>query len=382
MQTITPKMEVVTQFSQLFSEDPTYVVRAPGRVNLIGEHTDYNDGFVFPMAIDRGVWMALRPRNDRKVVITSLDFNYPISFDLDHIKPEKPIKPIEYMKGVAWALMDAGYDLMGFEGVMKGNVPIGAGLSSSAALEVATAFAFSAVSGFKWQSAKMAQLSQKAENEWVGMNCGIMDQMISAAGEKGSALLIDCRTLETQAAPIPSEAAVVILDTGTRRGLVDSAYNERRLQCETAAQFFGVKALRDLSYETLQSKADQLDELTYHRARHIVTENDRTLEAKSAMNANDPEWLGNLMKASHVSLRDDFQVSSPALDKMVDLANGFSGCYGARMTGAGFGGCAVALIRKISVDEFVDYMDKAYQEGTGNQAQIYVSEPEEGASFD
>jgi galactokinase len=305
-----------------------------------------------------------------------------MSFNLDELKPEKPVKPIEYMKGVAWALMDSGFELQGFEGVMQGNVPIGAGLSSSAALEVATARAFSVVSGFTWQADRMAQLCQQAENEWVGMNCGIMDQMISAAGEKGSALLIDCRSLAVQAAPIPADAAVVILDTGTRRGLVDSAYNERRTQCETAARYFGVRALRDVTNELFLSKASGLDELTYRRAKHIVTENERTLEAKEAMLANDSKWLGSLMKASHISLRDDFEVSSTALNIMVDLANGFEGCFGARMTGAGFGGCAVALVEKTKVEAFVRYMSGAYQAGTGNEPQIYVSEPEAGASVE
>lgn len=380
MQNQSPFESVKTAFERIYAGKPAFVVRAPGRVNLIGEHTDYNDGFVFPMAIDSGVWIALRPREDHKVVIQSLDFNETITFDLLQLKAEKPVKPAEYMKGVAWALMQAGYALNGFEGCMQGNVPIGAGLSSSAALEVATARAFAVVSGFTWDAARMAQLSQKAENEWVGMNCGIMDQMISAAGKAGSALLIDCRTLEFEAAPIPSNAVVVVLDTSTRRGLVDSAYNERRAQCEAAARFFGVKALRDVSVERLLAEGSGLDQVTFRRARHIVTENARTLEAKQAMQADDAAWLGRLMKASHASLRDDFEVSSPALDTMVDLANDFRGCYGARMTGAGFGGCAVALVDRNQAERFVDYISPAYRHATGNDPQIYVTQPAEGAS--
>jgi len=380
MQNQSPFESVITAFERIYVEKPAFVVRAPGRVNLIGEHTDYNDGFVFPMAIDSGVWIALRPRVDRKVVIQSLDFNETIAFDLLQLEAEKPVKPAEYMKGVAWALTQAGYALTGFEGCMQGNVPIGAGLSSSAALEVATARAFAVVSGFPWDAARMAQLSQKAENEWVGMNCGIMDQMISAAGKAGSALLIDCRTLEFEVAPIPSNAVVVVLDTSTRRGLVGSAYNERRAQCEAAARYFDVKALRDVSVERLLAEGSGLDPVTFRRARHIVTENERTLEAKQAMQADDAAWLGRLMKASHASLRDDFEVSSPALDTMVDLANDFRGCFGARMTGAGFGGCAVALVDRNQAERFVDYISPAYRHATGNNPQIYVTQPAEGAS--
>lgn len=380
MQNQSPFESVKTAFERIYVEKPAFVVRAPGRVNLVGEHTDYNDGFVFPMAIDSGVWIALRPRVDRKVVIQSLDFNETIAFDLLQLEAEKPVKPAEYMKGVAWALTQAGYDLTGFEGCMQGNVPIGAGLSSSAALEVATARAFAVVSGFSWDAARMAQLSQKAENEWVGMNCGIMDQMISAAGKAGSALLIDCRTLEFEVAPIPSNAVVVVLDTSTRRGLVDSAYNERRAQCEAAARYFDVKALRDVSVERLLAEGSGLDQVTFRRARHIVTENARTLEAKQAMQADDAAWLGRLMKASHASLRDDFEVSSPALDTMVDLANDFRGCFGARMTGAGFGGCAVALVDRNQAERFVNYISPAYRHATGNSPQIYVTQPAEGAS--
>ncbi|KPL71993.1 galactokinase [Ornatilinea apprima] len=380
MQNQSPFESVKTAFERIYVEKPAFVVRAPGRVNLVGEHTDYNDGFVFPMAIDSGVWIALRPRVDRKVVIQSLDFNETIAFDLLQLEAEKPVKPAEYMKGVAWALTQAGYDLTGFEGCMQGNVPIGAGLSSSAALEVATARAFAVVSGFSWDAARMAQLSQKAENEWVGMNCGIMDQMISAAGKAGSALLIDCRTLEFEVAPIPSNAVVVVLDTSTRRGLVDSAYNERRAQCEAAARYFDVKALRDVSVERLLAEGSGLDQVTFRRARHIVTENARTLEAKQAMQADDAAWLGRLMKASHASLRDDFEVSSPALDTMVDLANDFRGCFGARMTGAGFGGCAVALVDRNKAERFVNYISPAYRHATGNSPQIYVTQPAEGAS--
>src|SRR5512143_2602811 len=272
---------VTAEFTQRFGSPPGAIVRAPGRVNLIGEHTDYNDGFVLPMAIDRAIWIALRPRPERHVLVQSLDLNETAEIDLDRL--EKQSGWIEYLKGVAWALQEADYKLGGFDAIVAGDVPIGAGLSSSAAWELAAARAFAVTSGFEWDAAKMALLGQRAENKWVGMNCGIMDQMISAAGQADHALLIDCRSLEAQRVPLPPGTVVVVLDTATRRGLVDSAYNERRSQCEAVAQFFGVKALRDVTLEQLNEKRDDLDRVAYRRALHVIGENDRTLQAVAAM---------------------------------------------------------------------------------------------------
>ena len=243
----------VTQiFQQRYGAAPTFLVRAPGRVNLIGEHTDYNDGFVMPMAIDRAAWIALRPSGDRQVTVHALDFGESDTFDLDHLDPA-PGSWADYVRGVAWALQQHGYATAGWEGVMAGDVPVGAGLSSSAALELAVARAFGAVADWPWDPPRMAVVGQYAENKWVGMNCGIMDQMISAAGMAGHALLIDCRSLAISPMPLPPGIAVVVLDTATRRGLVDSAYNERRAQCEAAARHFGVVALRDVSVAQLEA---------------------------------------------------------------------------------------------------------------------------------
>ena len=243
---------VAMTFAERYGERPAVVVRAPGRVNLIGEHTDYNDGFVLPLAIDRAVWIALRPRHDREVHVWSTEFGEAAHFRLDGLERERA-GWIEYLKGTAWALERAGHRLTGWEGVIGSDVPIGAGLSSSAAIEVATARAFSVVSDFPWAPSAMAQLAQSAERNWVGVNCGIMDQMISAVGRESHAVLIDCRTLGTRAVPLPDGAVVVILDTATRRGLVDSAYNERRRQCEAAAAFFGATALRDVTPDMLDA---------------------------------------------------------------------------------------------------------------------------------
>jgi galactokinase len=374
-------------FQRYFDALPDFVVRAPGRVNLIGEHTDYNDGFVLPMAVDRAVWIALRPRDDARVVGHSLDLDQTAEFSLEEVRSGQRGGDTdrgttgwgEYLKGVAWALQEAGYALRGWEGVVAGDVPIGAGLSSSAALEMATARAFAVTSGLPWDPTAMAKIGQRAENEWVGVNCGIMDQAISAAGVAGHALLIDCRSLEIQPVPLPPGTAVVVLDTATRRGLVDSAYNERRAQCEAAARFFGVPALRDVSVAQLQARADRLDDVTRRRARHVVTENARTLQAAEAMRRHDAVELGQLMDASHASLRDDFEVSSDELNAMVACARQQEPCYGARMTGAGFGGCAVALVRAGAAHDFATASATCYQATTGITPHVYVCAGTNGA---
>ena len=379
MEKMTLRERVTTAFEERFGAAPTYVVRAPGRVNLIGEHTDYNDGFVLPMAIDRALWIALRAREDNRVRVASLDFETTAAFALDAL--EKGSGWAEYLKGVAWALREAGHELRGWEGVMTGDVPRAAGLSSSAALEMATARAFAAVSEVAWEPAEMAKLGQRAENQWVGVNCGIMDQMISAAGEADHALLIDCRSLATESAPLPPETVVVVLDTATRRGLVDSAYNERRSQCEAAARFFGVPALRDVSREAFEARADELTPVTRRRARHVITENARTRQAVEAMREGDADELGRLMHASHVSLRDDFEVSSDALNAMVAGAMEAPGCYGARMTGAGFGGCAVALVQAEAAQAFVAQTKAAYHARTDIEPNIYICHATDGAAL-
>ncbi len=368
---------VTSAFAQRLGTTPSLIIRAPGRVNIIGEHTDYNDGFVLPMAIDRAVWLALRPRTDQQVILYALDMDDEGVFRLDDLEPGQGW--LEYVKGVAHILQEEGFSLQGWEGVMAGDVPIGAGLSSSAGLELAAARAFTAVSDVSWNPKQMARFSQRAENEWVGMNCGIMDQMISAMGVADHALLIDCRSLETENVPLPPGTNVIILDTATRRGLVDSAYNERRQQCEAAAAYFGVPALRDVSVQTFNADADGLDDLTLRRARHVITENNRTLQAAAAMRAGDALTLGQLMDASHVSMRDDFEISSPELDHMVDIAQLQPGCYGARMTGGGFAGCAVALVESKEATAFAENVSAQYAAVTGLDPQIYICTPTDGA---
>ncbi len=373
------EQKVTAGFEDQFGTSPLLIVQAPGRVNLIGEHTDYNDGFVLPMAIDRAIWIALRPRADQEVQLTSLDYGETAVFHLDSFSKARG-HWLEYVKGVAWALQQAGYTLTGWEGVMAGDIPRGSGLSSSAGLELATARAFTAVSAIPWDGPQMALLSQKAENQWVGVNCGIMDQMISAVGQAGQAVLIDCRSLETKTVPLPQGTAVAILDTATRRGLVDSAYNERRQQCEAAARYFGVPALRDVSVAEFLEMESQLQMLTRKRARHVITENQRTLNAARAMQIDDAPMLGQLMNDSHASLRDDFEVSSRELDIMVKIAQAQESCYGARMTGAGFGGCAVALVNQFEAENFVQAVASAYEKQTNLTPNLYICQPSQGAS--
>ncbi len=373
------QQKIRREFEQRFHTPSAFVVRAPGRVNLIGEHTDYNDGFVLPLAIDRAVWIALRPRADRQVLVHSLDFAGSTTFALDELTRSDD-GWVEYVKGVAWALREAGHRLHGWEGVIAGDVPVGAGLSSSAALELAVARAFAVVSELPWDAAKMALLGQRAENEWVGVRCGIMDQMISAAGRAGHALLIDCRSLHAEAVPFPSGTTVVVLDTGTRRGLVDSAYNERRRQCESAARTFGVSALRDVSSACFEAECGRLDEITRRRARHVVTENERTLQAADAMRCGDAVAVGRLMDASHASLRDDFAVSSRELDVMVECGRAHPACLGIRMTGAGFGGCAVALVQSQQAEAFTSAVAAEYQKTTDIAPILYVCAATEGAA--
>jgi galactokinase len=375
------RRRVVDGFRSRWGAPPAIVVRSPGRVNLIGEHTDYNNGFVLPMAIDRAIWIALRPREDGRVVAGALDIGGSVEFAVP--RPARGGPPWgEYLKGIAWVLGDAGYPVAGWEGVLAGEVPVGAGLSSSAALEIGTARAFAAVAAIPWEPLTMARIAQRAENEWVGVPCGIMDPLIVAAGEQGHALLIDCRTYEQSAVPLPDALAVVVMDTGTRRGLVGSGYEDRRAQCEAAARHFGVVSLRDLEMEVLERGADDIEDVVYRRARHVVSENARTLRFAQALRAGDVEEAGRLMNASHRSLRDDFEVSTPELDAMVEAARSVPGCAGARLTGAGFGGCAVALVWERELEAFTRLVVDDFRRATGREATLYACRPAAGADVE
>jgi galactokinase len=381
-----PEAGVVEEFVRRYGEQPAFVVRAPGRVNLIGEHTDYNEGFVLPMAIDRAVFVALRGRGDRRVALRSLDFPDSLDFSLDEI--ERGAGWGEYAKGIAWSLQEAGRELQGWEGVVGGDVPIGAGLSSSAALELALCSAFACVSQSQWDGQRdgqwdgtaMAKLARRAEGEWVGVQSGIMDQLVAAEGKGGSALLIDCRSTSITPVALPEDLRVVVLDTGTRRELGSSAYNERVAQCRAAAECLGVQTLRDLTRVRLEAGAAELDGLLLRRARHVVSENIRTLHAVQALQQGDLAALGRLVNESHASLRDDYEVSSSELDTITEIARAGEGCLGARMTGAGFGGCAIALVSADRAKAFAEEVAGAYREATGLEPQLYLCRATDGAA--
>ncbi len=370
---------VLKKYLEEFNQIPEYLVQAPGRVNLIGEHTDYNDGYVLPIAIDRVVSIALSAIPESEIRLFSLDYDQSISISLENTLAKGDGWP-EYLKGLIDIFKKNSLELFGWQGIMAGNVPIGAGLSSSAALELAFSRAFASVSKWKWEPRRMAQLSQKAENEWVGINCGVMDQMISALGKMDHVLFLDCRSLEGINVPLPKSVRIVILDTDTRRELLDSEYNDRRNQCESVAQYFGVKALRDVSIKQLERSKSNLSTLEFKRAHHVILENKRVLDCVEAIHMGSLEKVGELMIASHKSLRDDFEVSTEELNLIVDCSLEAPGCYGARMTGAGFGGCAVALVEEKYIDKFVSKVIKNYNISTGKKAKLYVCKATEGAS--
>jgi galactokinase len=371
----------LSEFSRRFSAPPTSLVRSPGRVNLIGEHTDYNDGFVLPMAIDRATWIALRPRAGDAIVLHSTDFGESAEFSLSDLSRGGP-PWVEYAKGVAEQLHRGKVPLCGFDAVIATDVPVGAGLSSSASFSLAIARAFHAVSGFPWDAARMALLCQRVEKERIGVNCGIMDQLVIASARDGQALVIDCRSLAVRPVPLPVGHVVVILDTKKSRTLAGSAYNERRAQCETAARFFGASALRDVSPAQLAAAEGRMDPQVWRRARHVVSENARVEQAAAALAAGDAQELGRLMNASHESLRSDYEVSCAELDEICSLARAQPGCLGARMTGAGFGGCAVALVEAGHSDASVVAVAAGFQQEFGVAPSLYVTRPTAGVGHE
>ena len=374
----------VSRFAERFPGEEPRVAVSPGRVNLIGEHTDYNDGFVLPMAIGRAAVVAFRPRADRVLRGHSVAYDETKELSLDALRAPGGNDWLSYVAGVFWAFASEGLPLRGLDVVVDGDVPIGAGLSSSAALELATARALAAATGTAWDPVRMAKLGQKAENRYVGMNCGIMDQFASAVCREGHALLLDCRSLETRPVPVPAGAAVVVMDTGARRSLAGSAYNDRRAACERvvvemAKSAPGVRALRDVTVEGLLEARLRLDATDFKRASHVVPENARPVETADALQAGDLARAGQLMNDSHASLRDLYEVSCEELDLVTEIARQQPSCFGARMTGAGFGGCAVALVKAADVAVFCDAVLTDYKARIDLPAALYPCRPEAGA---
>ena len=364
---------------------PVFLSRGPGRVNLIGEHTDYNGGYVMPIALERSVRITFRPTGEPCVDLVSANFGGRESFDLDALAPREPTW-INYPQGVANALREAGCSITGFEGVVEGDVPAGAGLSSSAAFEVASILAFCQVSGLDIARSEMARLCQRAEHTFAGVKCGIMDMYVSLFAEKDRAVLIECTDVTHELEPLDgSKAAIVVCDTGVKHELAQSEYNTRRAECEAAfaelhERLPEARTFKDISVEQFDANADVLDRKELMRARHVVTEDQRVLDAAAALRAGDLETFGRLMYASHESLRDDYEVSCPELDLMVGLAGGIEGVYGSRMTGGGFGGCTVSLVRHEAVDTFLADVAKSYETETGHEPRIWVCEPAQGAT--
>ena len=367
------------RFAREFGSAPEQIILSPGRVNLIGEYTDFNGGFVLPMAIDRYLLVAVKRREDHLVRVVSTDLQETIEFSTRTLEKEA-FNWGEYLKGCCWALREEGHALRGFEAVISSTIPVGAGLSSSAALELGILRAAAYSSEIDWNPVAMAAVGQRAENGWVGMNCGIMDQLVCACGRKNHALLIDCRDVILRNCPLPRNCSIVILDTTTRRGLVDSAYNERREQCFEAARVMNVRLLRNADEDLLNQHKKQLSALSFRRAKHIISENDRVLQAATAMEDDDGERLGRLMYDSHVSLRDDFEVSGEALNTIVECAMEHKTCLGARMTGAGFAGCAVALVEKGGAREFIHDVGGGYRKRMNILPQLYVCAATEGTT--
>jgi galactokinase len=370
------------KFAQLYGTD-ALVVQAPGRVNLIGEHTDYNDGFVLPAAIQLQTTVGIAKRRDGRLVVFSENYQEQMEFAVRDLPVERRRHWSDYVVGVARNLREEGVELPGASLLVKGNVPEGAGLSSSASLEVAVCQALLEISGQKMGGAGMARLCQRAENEFVGARCGIMDQFVSVHGRKDHALLLDCRSLAFRYQPIPEEVRLVICNTMVRHSLAGGEYNRRRQECETAAKFFtsvvpGVRALRDVSVHDFEKHGAELSETIRKRARHVIAEDARVIEAAEALADHEMVRFGALMGESHVSLRDDFQVSCRELDTMVELAGRIDGVYGARMTGGGFGGCTINLVRTETVEAFRVKMSEGYEGATGLKPNIYICTAAEG----
>lgn len=374
--------ELRTLFRDSFGESPSLVTRAPGRVNLIGEHTDYNDGFVLPCAISKQTMVAVRPRDDGVVNIVAGDLDgASTSFSLNTtIMPDSTAPWSNYVRGMASLLQAGGLEFPGVDMTILGDMPQGAGLSSSAALENASGLAFATLAGQPdFDRTRLAQIGQRTEHEFAGCKCGIMDQLVSARAQAGSALLIDCRSLDVEPVAIPDDVAILIVHSGISRGLVDGEYNARRAQCEAAAAHYGVAALRDLATVPEQGS---LDTVAWRRARHVITENARTLAATDAMTCSDLASLGQLMAESHASMRDDFEITLPAIDRLVAiLTQAIGDAGGARMTGGGFGGAVVALVAKDRLGHAIDAVRQHYQTPNGHPPEIMVEQPAAGASL-
>lgn len=374
------KKKLKKDFLNIFGENgnPVRLVRAPGRINLIGEHTDYNNGFVFPIAIDRFIFMAGRKRNDKKIIIYAVDKNETVEINLDEIYPRKNNQWANYLLGVYSFLKEEKYQLNGVEIFFVGDIPRGKGLSSSAALEVATCYLLSLLFNIEIEPIKMAEICRKAENEFVGMPCGIMDQFISILGKEGKALFLDCQSLHYDYVPIGSkDLNIMIADSGVKRKLTASPYKQRRNECQTAVGLLKkvipkLDSLRDLSIENFEEHKNTLPEVLRKRVKHVVYENKRVTQSVDFLNKGHLKEFGKLMYESHISLKDDYEVSCKELDILVEIVKKYKGVIGSRMTGAGFGGSTVTLIEKQKSEEIKNAIKQQYLQQTGINPDIYI----------
>ena len=377
--------KVTRAFSSRYHQQPTLVVRAPGRVNLIGEHTDYNDGFVLPVAVDRAAWLAVVPHDEPWTTVRALDMHGDEkTFPVDRI-PSSDGGWSDYPMGVVWALLKRGMQPIGIKSVLSSDVPVGAGMSSSAAVELAFAYSWNVLGDLKINLPDLALLCQLAENKYVGVNCGIMDQMISACGKAGHAMMLDTRSLDRDYFSMPEGVAILVADSMVRRSLSGSEYNIRRAQCEQAVSILAedlpnVTALRDVSVADLEKHQQKIPDIVYRRARHVVTENDRVLRLSRKLSQGKLDEVGELLVQGHISLRDDYEVSIAELDTLVATAIEVEGCFGARLTGAGFGGCIIALVAEDAVPEVENHITRVYTQKYDQSPNVYVTRPDDGVS--
>ena len=375
--------EFIPQFERVYAARPR-VFRAPGRVNLIGEHTDYNDGFVMPAAVGFSTYVGIAPRPDRKLVLQSQEFPGCFEFDLDNLPQQRNQAWVDYVVGVATVLRRRGIRLEGANLLVNGDIPIGAGLSSSAALEVVSTLAFLSLTGTQMPLPEVATLCREAENTYVGAHVGIMDQYISCMGKAGHAMLLDCRSLEFRLVPIPPGLQLVVCNTMVKHDVATSGYNVRRAQCEEGVGYFAkwypnIRALRDVSVEMLHEHSKDLSPVILKRCTHVILENQRTVEAARSLTDRDLARMKELMAESHASMRDLYEISCQEVDIMVDSAQDLPGFCGGRMTGGGFGGCTINLVRTGNASDFAAQIADRYQRATNIKPQIYICSAEDGA---
>ena len=375
--------ELASDFEKIFGGQPR-IFRAPGRVNLIGEHTDYNDGYVMPAAIGFFTQVAIAARPDRKLVLRSEEIDGDFEFDLDHLPPSRVGAWCDYVLGVASLLQQDGHPLRGANLLVQGDVPIGAGLSSSAAVEVASALALLDLNGDRLALAEVAKLCQRAENSFVGARVGIMDQFVSCMAKAGHAFFLDCRSLAFKLVPLPPDIRLVVCNTMVKHALASGSYNIRRAECEEGVRILArwdptIRALRDVTGALLEQHQNDLPENVFKRCSHVVRENQRVLDAVASLTGGNLTRVGELMRDSHRSLRDLYQVSSRELDVMVEAAEGLPGYCGGRMTGGGFGGCTVNLVHSANADDFSERIARRYHDATGIQPNVYICSAEDGA---